>query len=284
LGLRLGLLLAREPSGLAVGVHHHRTTRGPGGTEGGRDGARRGQFRGGGFSRVRPRANSRVQIIKSLIRHMVASLAGAVRRCGVGRAMARWNDRGKTRRVGRKRLAERSAIQHDASRAPPRRARLGTYFSQSDSPHDRPLGGGGGPDAAVAPRARAASRRGGHDGVSLHGGAGNHILCHRGRHRSPRSLRSYPSAPRIAWWDSGPRLDAMAQTLAREFSLVERDGGRSGQSPVAVDGAGVDYVRRSTNEGAWSTSHLSVDGRASVKLTSPRARLFFSLLSSSGWG
>ena len=198
--------------------------------------------------------------------------------------MARWNDRGKTRRIGRKRLAERSAIQHDASRAPPRRARLGTYFSQSDSPHDRPLGGWGGPDAAVAPRARAASRRGGHDGVSLHGGAGNHILCHRGRHRSPRSLRSYPSAPRIAWWDSGPRLDAMAQTLAREFSLVERDGGRSGQSPVAVDGAGVDYVRRSTNEGAWSTSHLSVDGRASVKLTSPRARLFFSLLSSSGWG
>ena len=59
----------------------------------------------------------------------------------------------------------------------------------------------------------------------------------------------------------------MAQTLAREFSLVERDGGRSGQSPVAVDGAGVDYVRRSTNEGAWSTSHLSVDGRASVQLT-----------------
>lgn len=72
--------------------------------------------------------------------------------------------------------------------------------------------------------------------------------------------------------------------MAREFSLVERDGGRSGQSPVAVDGAGVDYVRRSTNEGAWSTSHLSVDGRASVQLTSPRARLFFSLLSSSGWG
>ena len=126
---------------------------------------------------------------------MVASLAGAVRRCGVGRAMARWNDREKTRRIGRKRLAEPSAIQHDASRAPSRRARLGTYFSQSDSPHDRPLGGGGGPDAAVAPRARAASRRGGHDGVSLHGGAGNHILCHRGRHRSPRSLRSYPSAP-----------------------------------------------------------------------------------------
>ena len=109
--------------------------------------------------------------------------------------MARWNDREKTRRIGRKRLAEPSAIQHDASRAPSRRARLGTYFSQSDSPHDRPLGGGGGPDAAVAPRARAASRRGGHDGVSLHGGAGNHILCHRGRHRSPRSLRSYPSAP-----------------------------------------------------------------------------------------
>ena len=77
-------------------------------------------------------------------------------------------------------------------------------------------------------------------------------------------------APRIAWLvDSGLGRPGWMRgaNLAREFLVVDRRCGRSGHWASAVDDAGVDCVRRSTNEGAWSTSHLSVDGRASVQLT-----------------
>ena len=172
-GFRLGLLLAREPRGLphAVGVRHHRTTRGP--VEMGR-GRKRGRRRQVPVE-VRARKFSRTNLSNPLSDVWSPLWRARLRGCDVVWAMAGRHDRGKTRRVGSERKAGRSAIQSHA-RAPLRAPPGSGHISQEHSPNDCPLGGGAGLDAAVAPRGGAASRPGGRDGVSPHGGAGNHIL------------------------------------------------------------------------------------------------------------